>query len=114
MTPELIKQWAIQSGFTGQECLSWWTDLSEFAALVAAHQRELDSKDAERYRFIEESRSGTIRLDGDQGNPKDFRYAAPTYIHWTAPEIPLSTAIDRMCAAAIRGTTPEDKKPPTP
>lgn len=58
MTPDLIKQWAIQSGFTGQECLSWWTDLSKFAALVAAHQRELDARACEKLAddapFVEE------------------------------------------------------------
>lgn len=56
MTPELIKQWAIESGFArqtfkidveGRSNLRLKFDeskLPDFAALVAAHQRELDAR----------------------------------------------------------------------
>lgn len=45
MTPELIKQWARQAGMTGgTQFIAGVSELSEFAALVAAHQREMDAK----------------------------------------------------------------------
>jgi len=56
VNPELIKQWAVESGFArqtfkidveGRSNLRLKFDeakLPEFAALVAAHQRELDAK----------------------------------------------------------------------
>lgn len=59
MTPELIKQWAKESGFIFandaklDNHAQWQANVfTKFAALVAAHQRELDAKDGERYRTI--------------------------------------------------------------
>lgn len=59
-----------------------------------------EPSDAERLAFIAESKSGTIRLDGDGYNPDDFRAFAPVYVHWNAPQSTLRDAID----AAIRAT----------
>lgn len=49
MTPELIKQWALKAGYDLErgERVSEASDgelFRSFAALVAAHQRELDAK----------------------------------------------------------------------
>lgn len=54
MTPELIKQLAEEAGF-GEllaDGVIQPSELEAFAALVAAHQRELEAKDAERYRVL--------------------------------------------------------------
>lgn len=59
-----------------------------------------EPSDGERLAFIAESKSGTIRLDGDGYNPDDFRAFAPVYVHWNAPQPTLRDAID----AAIRAT----------
>lgn len=58
----MIKQWAKEAGFDvmddgaindGIETAADFSgELSAFAALVAAYQRELDAKDAERYRWL--------------------------------------------------------------
>jgi len=64
----------------------------------------LDAKDARLYRYIEKSKSGTIRLDGDGYNPDDFRAFAPQYIHWHHPDQPLSEAIRAAIISTEKAT----------
>lgn len=60
-------------------------------------------RDAERWRHIAKSASGTIRLDGDRMKPDDFRWAAPVYISWSEPDHPLQAAIDWAIADKREG-----------
>jgi hypothetical protein len=57
MTPELIKQWALEAGaeFDQHWGLAYrvgTATFERFAAKVAAHEREMCDKDAERYRWL--------------------------------------------------------------
>lgn len=77
MTPELIQRMATQAGFNPQEYRSWGDDLTKFAALVAAHEREECAQYAENY-----------------SDPRD------------GPDSAADTkAVASACAAAIRGRT---------
>lgn len=54
-------------------------------------------KDAERYRWLRASKSGTIRLDGDPTAHNDTRWLAPQYVHW-GNDLTLDAAIDAAMA----------------
>jgi len=55
-------------------------------------------KDAERYRWLRESKQGCIRLDGSPNTPCDMRWANPQYIHW------IDGALDKVIDAAMSST----------
>ena len=85
MTPELIKQWASESGFIFandaklDNHAQWQANVfAKFAALVAAHQRELDARIC------------------------DERAAQALKEPWSGMDACWTGAND--CAAAIRGT----------
>lgn len=69
-------------------------------AQIEALQREIDAlrKDAERYRWLQASKAGTIRLDGDHTVPNDLRWAAPQYVNW-GNGLTLNAAVDAAMAA---------------
>lgn len=108
MTPELIKQWAKESGFQERQdgfrdsgdpshyfdC--WPEELEAFAALVAAHQRELDAKVCEA--GIDQAKEDELsiksrKLDGQDGELQALKF-------WST--VSLYNNARKLCAAAIR------------
>jgi len=64
----------------------------------AVATRDALRKDAERYRWLQASKAGTIRLDGDHTVPNDLRWAAPQYVNW-GNGLTLNAAVDAAMAA---------------
>ena len=108
MTPELIKQWVEQAdlGHAGMECVQFgggivsFSTIAAFAALVAAHQRELDAKVCEA--GIDQAKEDELsiksrKLDGQDGELQALKF-------WST--VSLYNNARKLCAAAIRGTNP--------
>ena len=87
------KEWECCGSVTETE--AWEPENCPFCTDDAAPFR----KDAERYRWLRESKQGCIRLDGSPNTPGDMRWANPQYIHW------IDGVLDDVIDAAM-GNTP--------